>query len=159
MIIQMEYLFQTIIKKNEIGPIYSAKAFAHMGIPPWSGFMSDPSPFFAKGAGPAMDMGVYPLHALTGLLGPVKRVTAMVTKVLDNFTIFDGPFEGKVVPVEAEDNWHIILDFGTSKLASLTANNCVRNTLSPSIEISSRLYESIIFFFTPIIPFNDAYLG
>jgi predicted dehydrogenase len=106
-----------------------------MGVPPWSGYTSDPTPFFAKGGGPAMDMGVYPLHTLTGLLGPVKRVTAMVTKVLDNFSIEDGPFQGKVVPVEADDNWHVVLDFGEARLASLTANNCVQGTLAPPVEL------------------------
>ena len=131
---QVKYV-HSLLKNNKIGPVYSAKAYGNMGIPPWTGFMSDPSPFFAKGAGPALDMGVYPLHVLTGLLGPVERVTAMVSKVLDSFTIEEGPFEGKVVPVEAEDNWHVVLDFGHSRLASLTANNCIRGTLAPSVEI------------------------
>jgi predicted dehydrogenase len=126
---------QALLAKEEIGPIYSARAYGHMGVPPWSGFISDPSPYFAEGAGPALDMGVYPLHALTTLLGPVTRVTAMISKALESFIIKDGPFEGKVVPVETDDNWHLVLDFGEARLASLSVNSCVRGTLAPPVEI------------------------
>jgi predicted dehydrogenase len=126
---------KSLLAEEAIGPVYSARGYAHMGVPPWSGFISDPSPYFAEGAGPAFDMGVYPLHALTTLLGPVKRVTAMVSKVMDSFTIKDGPFEGRVVPVETDDNWHLVLDFGEARLASLSVNSCVRGTLAPPVEI------------------------
>jgi predicted dehydrogenase len=82
-----------------------------------------------------MDMAVYPLHALTGLLGPVKRVSAMAARVLDSFVVEDGPAKGKEVPVEVEDNWHILLDFGDSRLGSITANNCARGSRSPQLEL------------------------
>jgi predicted dehydrogenase len=131
---QVKYV-QSLLAEGAIGPIYSARGHGHMGVPPWSGFISDPSPYFASGAGPALDLGVYPLHTLTALLGPVKRVTAMVSKAMDSFTIKEGPFAGEVVPVEANDNWHMVLDFGNSRLASLTANSCVRSSLAPSMEL------------------------
>jgi len=126
---------QTILAAGEIGKVYSARGYGHMGVPPWGGYDSDPSPFFAKGGGPALDMGVYPLHTLTGLLGPVQRVTAMVTKVLDSFVVNDGPVAGKRVPVEADDNWQMILDFGHNCLVTLAANNVVYNTRSPQVEL------------------------
>jgi predicted dehydrogenase len=125
----------SLLASGALGEVYSASGYGHFGVPPWPGYTSDPSPFFAKGAGAAMDMGVYPLHVLTGLLGPVKRVTAMITKVLDHFTIEDGPFAGKRVPIEVNDNWFVLLDFGGSRLASLTANNCVRATRAPMVEL------------------------
>jgi len=131
---QVKYV-QTLLTEGAIGPVYSARGHAHMGVPPWSGFPSDPSPYFAKGAGPAMDMGVYPLHALTGLLGPVKRVTALVAQAIHEFTVGDGPFQGKTVPVEVADNWHLVLDFGNKRLASLTANSCVQESLAPPLEL------------------------
>jgi predicted dehydrogenase len=131
---QVKYA-QSLLAEGAIGPVFSARGQGHMGVPPWSGFISDPSPYFAHGAGPAMDMGVYPLHALTGLIGPVKRVTAMVAKAIDQFTIEDGPFAGNVVPVEVDDNWHLVLDFGEARLASLTTNSCVQDTLAPPLEL------------------------
>jgi predicted dehydrogenase len=126
---------QSLLDQDEIGQVYSARGYGHMGVPPWSGYTSDPSPFFAHGAGPAMDMGVYPLHTLTGLLGPARRVTAMVSKVLDSFVVEDGPARGKRVPVEADDNWQMILDFGRGRLASVAANNCVAGSRAPQVEL------------------------
>lgn len=126
---------KALIDNNEIGAIYSARGYGHMGVPPWHGYTSDPSPFFAKGGGPARDMGVYPLHTLTGLLGPVQRVTAMVTKVLDSFVPIDGPVAGQRIAVEAEDHWQMILDFGGGRLAALAANNVVVGSRAPQVEI------------------------
>jgi predicted dehydrogenase len=79
---------KALLDAGEIGPVYSARGYGHMGVPPWSGYLSDPSPFFARGGGPAMDMGVYPLHTITGLLGPAQRVTnrLIVTALVSAFT-------------------------------------------------------------------------
>ncbi|MEM7029746.1 MAG: Gfo/Idh/MocA family oxidoreductase [Chloroflexota bacterium] len=131
---QVKYA-QTLIRRDNIGAIYSARGQANFGVPPWAGFMSDPTPFFVKGAGPAVDMGVYPLHALTGLLGPAKRITAITTQVLSDFTIVDGPFTDKKIPVEVDDNWHLILDFGDSRLVSMTAQGCIQGTKTPHVEL------------------------
>jgi len=131
---QVQYA-QSLLSAGEIGEVYSARAYGHMGVPPWTGYASDPSPFFAQGAGPAMDMGVYPLHALTTLLGPVRRVTAVVSHVLDSFVVEDGPAAGKRVPVEADDNWQMILDFGEGRLAMVAANNVAVASRAPQVEI------------------------
>jgi predicted dehydrogenase len=126
---------QFLLKEGAVGEVYSARGHGHGGVPPWRGFMSDPTPYFAKGGGPAMDMAVYPLHTLTGLLGPVKRVSALAGHVIKSFVVEDGPAQGKEIPVEVDDNWHILLDFGDSRLASLTANNCAHGTRSPQLEL------------------------
>jgi len=126
---------QDLLRQGEIGEVYSARAYGQGGVPPWSGYPSDPSPFFAHGGGPAMDMGVYPLHALTGLLGPVKRVTAMASKAQAGFTVADGPAAGKYVPMEVDDNWHMLLDFGNGRIAYVAANNCVQDTRMPQLEL------------------------
>jgi predicted dehydrogenase len=131
---QLRYV-RSLIDAGAIGEIYSARGYGHLGVPPWSGYTSDPSPFFAAGAGPAMDMGVYPLHALTALLGPVQRVMALVTKVLDGFVVTDGPFVGTRVPVECDDNWQMVLDFGGGRMASVAANNVVVETRCPPLEL------------------------
>ncbi len=126
---------QSLLAAGEIGEVYSARGYGHMGVPPWRGYSSDPSPFFAKGGGPALDMGVYPLHVLTGLLGPAQRVTAIVAKVLDDFVIEDGPLAGHRVSIEADDNWQLILDFGRGRLVSVAANNVVYATRTPPLEL------------------------
>jgi predicted dehydrogenase len=126
---------QKLVEKGAIGSVHSAGGSGHGGIPPWRGFESDPSQYFSQGGGPAFDMGVYPLHALTGLLGHARRVSAMAAQVLDRFTIPDGPFVGKEVQVEVKDNWHIVLDFGHARLAAVDATNCIQETRYPQLEL------------------------
>lgn len=126
---------RALLEAGVIGEVYSARAQAHFGVPPWAGYNSDPTPFFAKGAGVLVDMGVYPLHSLTHLLGAVRRVMAVSAHVLKNFTVVEGPFAGKEIPVEADDHWQIVLDFGGGRLATLAANNVVVDSKMPPVEI------------------------
>ncbi len=80
-------------------------------------------------------MGVYPLHALTGLLGPVRRVGAMTARAQTSFVVGDGPLQGATVPIEVDDNWHLLLDLGDRRLASLEATNCIQGTRAPQLEL------------------------
>jgi predicted dehydrogenase len=57
-------------------------------------------------------MTVYALHALTGILGPARRVTA-----LSGVRVRDRTFAGVPVPTEADDNTVMLLDFGDSLFA------------------------------------------
>ena len=124
-----------LLAEGTIGDVYSARGHGHGGVPPWSGYQSDPSQFFTEGGGPALDMGVYPLHALTGLLGPVARVAAMTARGNGDFVVPDGPAQGKRIAVTVDDNWHMLLDLGASRLASIDANNVVQATRAPQLEI------------------------
>ncbi len=126
---------RSLLEAGEIGEIYSARAYAHFGVPPWAGYHSDPTPFFDKGAGVLVDMGVYPLHALTSLLGSVKEVMALSAHVLKSFVVDEGPFAGKSIPIKTEDHWQMILNFGRGCLATLAANNVVVDTRMPPVEI------------------------
>lgn len=70
----------------------------------------DPSWYFRKpGGGPLYDMTVYALHGITGILGPVKRVTA-----LSGVLLKEREFNGRMVPVDADDNTLMLLDFGNT---------------------------------------------
>ncbi len=131
---QVQYV-KSLFDNGAIGQVFSARAYGHGGIPPWHGYPSDPSPFFTQGGGAALDMGVYPLHALTGILGPAKRVTAMTSRTRDSFVVEDGPAQGKRVPIEVDDNWQMLLDFGGGLIAYVAANNCVQDTRAPQFEL------------------------
>ena len=123
-----------IVGSGLLGIVWSARAQALGGIPPWAGYDSDPSPYFSAEAGPLVDMGVYPLHALTGLLGPVRNVTAMARRTRESFTILSGPRSGQVVRVEGEDQWQLILDLGTC-LASVEANFATVDSAAADCEL------------------------
>jgi predicted dehydrogenase len=124
-----------VVWSGSIGPVHAALGRGYGGVPPWSGYPSDPSPFFAQGGGPLADMGVYPLHAITGILGPAQRVSAFAAQAQREFVVGDGPFAGKRVPIEVADNWHLMLDFGDGRLASVTANNVAHASRAPQMEL------------------------
>ena len=65
--------------------------------------------FRSPGGGPLYDMTVYGLHVLTGILGSVKRVTA-----LSGIRIPEREFQGQMLPCDMDDNTLILLDFGNS---------------------------------------------
>jgi len=129
---------RSLLSEGAIGPITGAQGHGLGGIPPWGGYLSDPAPFFAAGGGPLKDMGVYPLHALTGLLGPVRRVAAFSARTAESFTIADGPFQGREVPIAVPDHWRLLLELEAGLLASIDANNCVAGTRAPELEIFGR---------------------
>jgi predicted dehydrogenase len=128
-------LARQLLDDGAIGPVHSVRGSGFGGVPPWHGFPSDPSQYFIRGGGPAMDMGVYPLHTITGLLGPVRRVVAMTARAQHSFVVPDGPAEGTEVPIEVDDNWHLVLDLGMSRLASVSTNNVVQGSRAPQLEL------------------------
>lgn len=70
----------------------------------------NPAWYFRKpGGGPLYDMTVYGLHALTGVLGPARRVTAF-----SGVRIHEREFQGQRLPTDMDDNTLMILDFGES---------------------------------------------
>lgn len=68
----------------------------------------NPGWYFRKpGGGPLYDMTVYGLHALTAVVGPAKRVTA-----LSGVRIKERPFHGEMLPTDMDDQTLMVLDFG-----------------------------------------------
>jgi predicted dehydrogenase len=124
-----------IVASGELGGVFTVRGHGQGGVPPWEGYLSDPSPYFARAGGPLIDMAVYPLHALTGLLGPVRDVSAFSAKTRDSFDVVEGPFAGRSVPVEAADAWHLVLRLEDGTLASVEANNCASGAIAPELEL------------------------
>ena len=68
----------------------------------------NPAWYFRKpGGGPLYDMTVYGLHTMTGILGPVKRVTAF-----SGVRVKEREFRGEMLLCDMDDNTFILLDFG-----------------------------------------------
>ena len=87
---------------GKLGRVAAAHAdYGHEG-PNWSAF------FYEKGGGSMPDLAVYNLTSLTGLLGPAKSVTAMVSIVTPERTVGD---KAKIKVTE-EDNAMMLLDHG-----------------------------------------------
>jgi len=67
---------------------------------------------------------------LTGWLGPVKRVTAFT-----GIGIPDREVAGRTISVLAEDNAHILLDFGGGSLAVVTSSFTIQSYREATLEL------------------------
>jgi len=129
-------MVRNLLESGALGEIVSVHAHALGGAPPWEGYESDPSPFFSAETGPLVDMGVYPLHALTGLLGQVSSVAAVSMRTRDSFTVAEGPHAGLLVPVEVDDVWHLALRFNNA-VGSIEVNFATAPSSAPECELRS----------------------
>ncbi|HXH10315.1 MAG TPA: Gfo/Idh/MocA family oxidoreductase [Alphaproteobacteria bacterium] len=125
--------WQALIRQGAIGRVTFARA---QGLYPpiWDDFSPEHVWYFAAGSGPLMDMGVYPLTALTGLFGPVLRVSAMAKTIMPERVIGDGPAAGQRFPMEVEDSVHLHLDFG-GFFASVDLSWCVQASRNACFEV------------------------
>ena len=96
---------------------------------------ADPSWFYAKGAGPLFDMGVYGLDRITAMLGPARAVAAMSGVTAPVRRARGGPFNGLEIPVTEPDNNLLLLDFGDAMFAVVDASFTVMATRSPEMEV------------------------
>jgi predicted dehydrogenase len=128
-------LAHQLMADGRIGDVHTVRGVVMGAVPPWPGFTSDPTPYFMPGGGPLVDLGVYPLHAITGLVGPARRVAAMSTRVQDAFTVPDGPAAGTRVEIRVDDTWTALLDLGDAKVGTLEANYSSHGTKAAELEL------------------------
>jgi predicted dehydrogenase len=95
---------------------------------------TDPSWFYRPGGGPLFDLGVYALHGLTGILGPVRQVSALSARRLPELIVEGGAARGRRIPVEVDDTSLLLLDFGDGVLTSLDASYNVLASRRPQFE-------------------------
>ena len=124
-----------LLDEGRIGEVHSARGTVMGAVPPWPGFTSDPTPYFRRGGGPLVDLGVYPLHAITGLVGPARRVAALSSRVHDAFTVPDGPAAGTRIEPEVDDTWVALLDLGDGRIATVEANYSSHATTAAELEL------------------------
>jgi predicted dehydrogenase len=98
---QFAFMARTL-RSGTLGRVAAAHAFYGHEGPGWSSF------FYEKLGGSMPDLAVYNLTSLTGLLGPVKRVTALLSIVTSERTIDE---KGRIRVAE-EDNAMLLLDHG-----------------------------------------------
>lgn len=95
------------LAEGALGRVAAAHAdYGHEG-PGWSAF------FYEKGGGSMPDLAVYNMTSLTGLLGPAKSVTAMVSVVTPERTVGD---KGRIKVTE-EDNAMVLMDHGNGVIS------------------------------------------
>jgi predicted dehydrogenase len=95
---------------------------ADTGPASWREYTGDPEVFYGPGVGPVFDHGVYPLHAITALLGPVRRVQAMGATGDPTRVIRAGPRAGQTFAVTSPDHVLMNLEFANGALGQLLAS-------------------------------------
>jgi len=116
-------------------PTLAVAHHADAGPANWREYTGDPTPFYREGVGPVFDHGVYRLHEMTFLLGPVARVQAMGAIALPTRQIRGGPKKGGTIEVTTPDHVLIHLEFASGALGQLLASFGTLDTLAPWLEL------------------------
>lgn len=112
------------IRQGDIGRVLLARARYGWAGPWWGKW------FYQKGGGAIFDLAVYNITSLTGLIGPARRVMAMTGVAIPERVV-----DGELIQVEAEDNAHILLDFGQATFGVVTTGFTMQQYRSPCLEL------------------------
>ncbi|MFC7620835.1 Gfo/Idh/MocA family protein [Microlunatus sp. GCM10028923] len=129
-----------LVAGGEIGRVAFARVHSSHQGPGGGpgGWPSDPTWFYQRGSGPLLDMGVYGIHQITGILGPARRVVAFSGITDPVRVVRGGPFAGLEIDVTADDNTLFLLDFGGSTYAVVDGNYNLHASRSPRLELFGR---------------------
>ena len=80
-------------------------------------------------------MAGYGLMMATGILGPVKSLTAMSVTSIPQRQMRSGPARGKTVDVDVADNNVMTLNFGDNRLGTMDTGYCTMANRGPVLEL------------------------
>jgi predicted dehydrogenase len=119
-----------LIDKGTFGKICFARLHgSHPGHETQDTLGVDPTWYYRPGGGPVYDVAVYPLHSVTGLLGPAKCVTAF-----SGIVNSERNWEGNPIDVEMDDSTLMLLDLGESVFAAIDGTYCMVSCNVPMFE-------------------------
>lgn len=124
-----------LVARGALGKVAFARVqSSHAGAAALS-WPVDPSQFYQQGVGALLDLAVYGLTQVTGVLGPARRVSALSGITVPERPVRGGPFDGMTIPVSAPDNNLILIDFGDSTFAVVDGTFNVVASRSPRMEV------------------------
>lgn len=106
-----------MIDDGAIGqPIGGTAFFGTAGHERWH---PNPGFYYLKGGGPMLDMGPYYITELVNLLGPVKRVAGLTSRLRAERLITSQPLNGTRIPVEVATHVAGTMEFHSGALVSI----------------------------------------
>ena len=124
-----------LLREGIIGKVsFCVAHHSHFGPANFEGWPTDPTWFYKPGAGPLVDLGVYALHTLTGLLGPAQAVCTLSGISVPRRIVRGGPIKGQEIQVEVDDNTLLMLDFGEATFSFLDSTYCVHAARGPRMQ-------------------------
>ena len=112
------------VHAGKIGKVVLARARYGWAGPWWGKW------YYRQGGGALFDLGIYNLTSLCGVMGPVRRVCAMVGTAIPQRRA-----EGDEIAVQSDDNAQVLLDFGENRFACITTGFTMQKYRSPAIEL------------------------
>ena len=126
---------RSMVEAGELGKVAFAKVrSSHFG-PETHEVPRDSTWFYKAGSSPILDLGVHGLSMITAMLGPAKRISCLSGRTRDVRHHTAGPFKGKQIDVEINDNSLLTLDFGGATFGIVDATFCVAASKAPEIEV------------------------
>jgi predicted dehydrogenase len=126
---------RTLVTQGVIGRINFCKVQSSHDGPEKHNVPRDSTWYYQPGSSPILDLGVHGLSQITSVLGPVRRLACFSGRSLPFRMTTAGPFVGKRIDVNIDDNTLLMLDFGNSTFGYLDSTYCVEASLAPRIEI------------------------
>ena len=125
-----------VVRSRRFGvPTLVVAHHADPGPAAWREYSGDPTPFYRDGVGPVFDHGIYRLHEMTMVMGPVRRVQAMGSISSPARRVRGGPLTGQTIAVTTPDHVLINLEFARGGLGQLLASFGTPSTLAPWLEL------------------------
>jgi predicted dehydrogenase len=125
-----------LVKSGRYGrPTLMVAQHAGPGPAGWREYTGDPRPSYGPGVGPVIDHGVYRLHQMTAVMGPVARVQAMGTIAMPERVARGGPLTGQSIVVTTPDHVLINLEFASGALGQLLTSFAAAASLAPWLEV------------------------
>lgn len=125
-----------LLESGRLGrPTLATAQIAGMGPAAWRSYTGDPAVFYGASVGPLVDTGVYLLHAITGLLGPARRVQAFGGIAIPQRTSHVSGSEGQTIAVETNDHMLLHLDLGENTFAQVLSSFAVPRSKAPVMEV------------------------
>ncbi len=129
-----------LLRAGLIGRLAFCRAHGSHGGAGAHGHIYDPTWYYKaeEGGGPLYDVTVYTLHALTGILGPAKRVTALSGCSQPRrpiaYTDDEGVWREKTERYTADDNTQLLLDWGNATFGTVDGTHCMVASRGPRME-------------------------
>lgn len=125
-----------LLCEGRIGRPYFIKGHqAGMGPASWRAYSGDPRVFYTPKVGPLIDLGVYQLHAMTGLFGPARKISVYGGIMNEQRTLLQPKLFGERIPVEVPDLYSINIEFENNRYAHLYNSFATPASKAPMFEV------------------------
>ena len=122
-----------LIDDGAIGqPIAGTAFFGTAGHERWH---PNPAFFYLSGGGPVLDMGPYYITALVNMLGPVRRVAAVTSRMRSERLVTSEPMKGTKIPVEVATHASGTLEFVSGAVVTVVLSFDIARYRHSPIEI------------------------